>query len=249
MGTNEKLLQAYEDWYQGIARPFYDEHSNQNYTFSQPFIGGVNKFYPNKPTMMIVGQQARDWGKYHNNLNMSEIQTCTTKYMLKQLSPDPNQHYIKEECGDIKFNRSPFWKFIRKFSPDYNLYWTNIDKIHEITLSDKTKPLIEEEEIILNQRIFDGKSILEKEIEIVDPKYIIFVSGPNYHKSMQTALGIDLSQKPQINNCSIVSIRCDNELLKDRFVYWTYHPHYLARRKKMDCVITNIEELIANDAH
>lgn len=222
---NEELLDAFTSWYNKVAS---EVTSSMNYTFSRPFIGGVcDNFGAGKKNIIIVGQEARGLNDYGKSLK--EYQMWSIGFMSKQLGC---KKYLKNQTYS-KVN-SPFWRFVCGFT-DYSIYWTNIDKLHLISKG-KTKQLKDECEKVLNKKYLNDKSsIFEREIEIINPAVIIFLTGPHYYKTMEYALGTSFDDKPMLTkNQSKLIVNITDKLKKYSSVesaFWTYHPNFLNRRK------------------
>lgn len=233
---NEELLDVFTDWYNKVA---LNATPPMNYTFSRPFIGGVcDNFGAGKKNIMIVGQEARDLKDYGKSLK--EYQMWSISFLSCQL--EKREHLENKECKKLS---SPFWEFIRKIKCyffDYNIYWTNIDKLHLISKG-KTERLEKECEKVLNNKYSNDKSIFEMEIEIIKPAVIIFLTGPDYYKTMGYALGTSFDDKPMLTkNQPIVNIT--DKLRKYSYVesaFWTYHPNFLKWKKEIDNVIDHIK--------
>ena len=92
----------------------------------------------------------------------------------------------------------------------------------------KTKSLTEEIEIALNQKLpHSNKTLLQKEIEVLKPNAIVFITGPGYVVTMEKALGLRentlAEYKPTIDNgCVDITNIVHTEIP----TFWTYHaPH------------------------
>lgn len=243
VNINEELLDAFTDWYNNVALKVTPP---MNYTFSRPFIGGMcdisdtEKRTIKKNTIMIVGQEARNLTDYGKTLK--EYQEWSISFLSSQL--EKIEHSGNKEYKKLN---SPFWKFIRQiksYFSDYNIYWTNIDKLHLISKG-KTKRLKEKCEKVLNEKYLNDKSIFEMEIEIIKPAVIIFLTGPHYYKTMGYALGTSFDDKPMLTkNQSKPIVNITDKLREYSYVesaFWTYHPKFLNMKKEIDNVIDHIK--------
>ena len=232
---NEELLDAFTDWYNKVALKVTPP---MNYTFSRPFIGGVcDNSGAGKKNIMIVGQEARDLKDYGKSLK--EYQMWSISFLSSQL--EKREHLENKECKKLS---SPFWEFIRKIKCYFFDYWTNIDKLHLISKG-KTERLEEECEKVLNNKYSNDKSIFEMEIEIIKPAVIIFLTGPDYYKTMGYALGTSFDDKPMLTkNQSKPIVNITDKLREYSYVesaFWTYHPNYLNMNNKIHNVIDHIK--------
>jgi hypothetical protein len=125
----------------------------------------------------------------------------------------------------------------------YNCLWDNLDKFLK---ADHKEHLGKEEAVEFNAPYGeDGISVLQREINLLKPKVIVFAIGPRekYRASLASAFSIDVSllypYRPTRQNCvnDISSLLG----LKDTIVLWTYHPNYLSRGKLKDDAIIKIE--------
>lgn len=234
---NENLLKAHECWYKQIVEPFLIKYDNEE--FSLPFYTGVSSINNERlPCIMIVGQEALNYDKLNED-NLREwppkkSQEWSIAYLNKQIG-------VKDIQYDITYNNSPFWLLFRLFY-DKRIFpcWNNLDKVHRYIKNDnnqaKTTPLKEEHERVLNQPFFpNANTLLLEEIEIVKPDAIVFVTGPRYKVSMETALNCDLSTVVPNKEEYVRDItEALNIGIKG---FWTYHPKYLSHHRKLkDCV-------------
>ena len=116
----------------------------------------------------------------------------------------------------------------------FELCWNNVDKLHRYKDKESTTTTetltVEYEKQLSAQYGADCKSLLQREIEIVKPDAVVFLTGPNYRVTMCTAFGmpdnaLDADRPTKTNICSEIS----KILNLDMPVFWTYHPGYLSR--------------------
>lgn len=214
------MLKLYEDWQSNILEPFLN--NNKEHQYSNVFIPGIPlSFTQPKGKIMIIGQMTNNFGEYGTN-TLEELEQFGCNYLERQ---------IYGKVNDWKYNSSPFWQFFRKLKEGgYDLIWNNVDKVHKI-INGETIWLSEEEELALNAPYgSENKSLLEREIEMISPSAIIFITGPNYAYSMATSFGL-----PKPNLFSIRPTKAKSLVnIQDHLglsipVFWTYHPNYLSR--------------------
>ncbi len=145
-------------------------------------------------------------------------------------------------CDEIKKHATgQFWKFISCLNNKrYNVCWNNLDKIHYKTDKKKCIKLYNEDEKFLHRDIEYGKkkqSLLMHEIDIVEPDYIIFLTGPNYKDSMVEALEMKDLLKPSID-APIKYFSVKNSRGKNIPAIWTYHPGYFGTLQQK-CEVKN----------
>jgi len=242
---NIELLALQKDWLSKVVEPFitkgYDEQ------FSRPFHFGVSEQLDReKKLVMIVGQEADCFWRYEDNDKTPDyIQQWCIGYFDKQIFKTPFPEYDQ-------FNHSAFWRFFRMLHQEgFELCWNNVDKLHRYQdkgATNATETLTAEYEKQLSiQYGEDSKSLLQREIELVQPDAIVFLTGPNYRVTMGTAFGLsdtmlDLFAPTKSNVCSEIS----KILNLDIPVFWTYHPGYLSKNSGfMDQVISFISSSIS----
>lgn len=227
---NEKLLVLQKDWLsicdaEGMA---------EKYPLSRPFLFGVTEHYmQSKNTIMIIGQEAKDFSSYKSDWPLSDIQHFNECYVNTQLD---------RPVAGYKYNRSPFWRFFRELANEgIEPVWNNLDKFHQI-INGKTSPLsLKMENVFSRTYGNDNKSLLQREIELTKPTLVLFVTGPNYHESMATALGIDdrmlQEYRPTVSTPCQQFTKLTN---MDIPLFWSYHPAYLSRRRAFQDVIARL---------
>ncbi len=236
---NKKLLEMTKEW---LVECCADKLAIQ-YPISRPFCYAItNEYLVSKFRIMIVGQEAMDYGRYSSDWPLEDIQQFNIAYTSRQLG----------YSTDTRINSSPFWKFVRKIKElGIEPSWNNVDKFHRIIEKDgkdETIPLtVEIEEKVDSSYGQENKSLLRREIELVTPNLVIFVIGPDYDKALAFSLGIastDLSDyKPSVV-CPCKEL--PHSLIKmDCPVLWSYHPAYLNRIHSLDKVANLVNDLIS----
>lgn len=233
---NKTLLSIQEEWIRLIADPLV--HNEPNEHFSKPFLFALSdELCLDKKLVMLVGQEARDWGEYEDNkASLTSIQQwAINRY---------NNQFFRNKNSEEYIN-SPFWSFFRKLRMhNTNICWNNLDKLHRYTSSaskNKTKPLRIRHELVLSQQYGpDNKSLLQREIDAVNPQAIVFLTGPNYTSSMACVFGVNeqalIPYAPTRKN--FVS-KIEHITGLDIPVFWTYHPNYLRRNAGFTADVLN----------
>lgn len=233
MELNEMLLNKQIEWQNSTMETFFKEFPHE--IFSDPFSYGVCVNHPNNGKhVMLIGQQAKDFVPNHTPLN--ELQDFTIRYYSTQVLDAPGN-----------FNRSAFWKFFRRLNElGAVTSWNNLDKLHLFN-NNITSSLNTTQERFLHQSFGEEKiSLLMHEIEVVQPDVIVFLTGPNYFKSMASAFSLPetllLSRRPNMHN----PVQRIEDLLNLTIpVFWTYHPSFLNRKKGFfDQCINNIATVL-----
>lgn len=251
--VNQELQALHKVWQKEIMEPFCQEYQNQQY--SDSFCTGVIDGNAKK-TIMFVGQQANNFffKEYRKMIKTNQkVDAATSQNWITK--------YLKIQLGIIKdnkaINRSAFWECIRSFKEEYNIVWNNIDKLHICQYSGegkkyKTKALSEKEEIALNDTFyFNGtnNTLFLHECDIIKPDIIVFITGPYYNHSMESALQLEagiLKQRPRIGKDKklengLITL-LNTKYLDKTTLLWTYHPTYLMRIKVLKDIIIKIKK-------
>ncbi|MBR4864757.1 MAG: hypothetical protein IKU07_09290 [Oscillospiraceae bacterium] len=238
MSLNQSLIMAQEEWNEAVLFPHVTEH--ENHMLSRPFYFGVSPEYVESPKrIMIIGQEARAYGSYHDDWPMPDIQQWGIDYLRRQL--------WNIRPTEFKYNRSAFWRFFRTFAKSgYVPCWNNIDKVHLQKGNESTIRLSYDlKKVFCRTYGEDGKSLLQREIAIARPDAVIFITGPKYHVSMTESLGMSEGGLNHTRpNSEAFCKNITKEVSLGIPVFWSYHPTYLNRCHKLaDCVQTIIEEI------
>lgn len=257
--TNKQLLSEIQNWIKKVLLDYYKEHindngdlfiENQNKLLSYPFCCSVTEnYFSKKPKLLIFGQE------YHGSRTLTLKNNTDFEYP-KEHSPKEFQDWSIAHINDMLTTpNSPFWEYIQHLSYDFSICWNNIDKVYFGKINEQyNKKNNKDEDYLKNGKLtFDAEKILskqyndsnkmysliEREIEIIKPDYILFLIGPSYYLSLATAFGKDektlLNYKPIIYNknyitniTEVLKIKNDNNYIP---TFWTYHPGFLKRKK------------------
>ena len=225
---NIELLGYQKEWLSKVVEPFISKGYDEQ--FSRPFHFGISeKLDPKKKLIMIVGQEADRFWKYEDTDKTPEyIQRWCIGYFDKQIFKTSFAEYDQ-------VNHSAFWRFFRMLhEKGFELCWNNVDKLHRYQgkgAINQTETLtVEYEKQLSAQYGEDRKSLLQREIEAVNPSAVVFLTGPSYKVTMCTAFGISDSTleactPTKTNSCSEISEALNLGIP----AFWTYHPGYLYR--------------------
>ncbi len=251
---DDKLKDAQGDWNKNILCPYQQVNKDD---ISQPFYCTFADEYAvlkeTNKTIMIVGKETnRGYHFYDKNHPWTLISKRNSwyDYFIKQMK------LTSKRTNEImRWNRSAFWKIFRCFAQNNVLTcWNNINKCERLECINgkecRTTCLNEKQtKALCTQYGYDNKSLLQREIEIVNPDIVLLMVGNSQHyiQSICTSFGInekDLSHNiPYINGVymhDITNIVYKQNVGKVPKVIWTYHPSYLQRAKKLDNFINNI---------
>lgn len=240
---NKELNKYQKEWLVKIFEPYIKENPNTN--ISYPFFTGVSEQYvDSNKRIMIIGQETNGWNIYKPDWTIEDSRKWTVDYLGYQLKYCTDAEH-KEKFG--RRNSSPFWSFFKVFSNEGIVpCWNNVDKAQR-NICGKTASLTEEIEMVLNQKLpHINKTLLQKEIEILMPNTIVFITGPSYRVTMEKALDLKentlLEYEPTPDNgCVDIS----NVVNLGIPTFWTYHPRYIASSKNTlsrDKIVEKIKE-------
>lgn len=247
--VNEVLLSIQKEWLSEIVAPFMSKGYKEQ--FSRPFHFGVSEqLDTNKKLIMIIGQEAdRFWKFEDEKITPEYTQRWCVGYFEKQVFNTTFKEFDE-------FNASPFWHFFRMLHKNgVELCWNNIDKLHRYKTeiingvsTECTETLTVEYEKQLSVQYGDDKqSLLQREIEVVKPDAVVFVTGPYYQDTMCTAFGVKdavlRSTKPTMND---PCIEISAILGLDIPAFWTYHPRFLVMHSFVDYTVAKILEKCKN---
>lgn len=266
--VNEELLEIYSEWETTVLKQYVNDCTNkgvynadgnidrkkwnkkrEDTQLSCPFYMGLTNDYIENPLskkrVMIVGQEARKYGIYTRDKDKRKYQSeysqdWAIRYLSKQIYPE-------QDYGDVEYNPSRFWSLFRSLKDNYVLCWTDIDKVY-YSLDGNKGTLTAKGEAYLNDRYGNNQkmSVLEREIKLAEPDYIVFVIGPTYYVSLEKSFGVAESLKKNLTS-ELGLIDVTKELGLGIPAFWTYHP---ANRKKVNvvnCVAKALSGYVKND--
>lgn len=239
------LRQLYDHWEAGIK---YEQTDG----YSRMFRMGVTEEYmePGKRRILYYGQEC---------LSMSKEKTTDwiRKYQLVQRAE-------RELPGfNEKPNYSPFWRFYRAIyksqAGNAAVLWGNLNKLHLTDPADKSSSPRDRQGIarkslepIRDLNVLralsspygsDSRSVIQREIEVLQPTLIVFAIGPKsrYITSLAAAFGVLPEAVARLKPTKAdPAKRMEAALSVAVPVIWTYHPAYLSRIQGFDSVIDAI---------
>lgn len=228
--VNEELKKNYNNWICGQQYLADKDYSNM-------FQMGVPEEYISreKPLIMYVGQECKNCSSY-------KTQTWCEAFLRIQMTKQPDRNEAFERVLN-----SPFWNFARLVSETCtaNIIWNNLDKFHRLN---PEQPVYSEDAIRLNAPYGKEKlSILQREIQCVNPDMLLFCIGPRkkYGQSLAAAFDCqwtDLEPYRPTKNDPLH--RIDPILGLSIPAYWTYHPAFLCRAGLQEPVVLGLAQAI-----
>ena len=268
---NGELQKFQEGWYENLDKCYKKVDG-----FSSPFCFGVSeqtikeRNNDDKPLLMYVGEEARNWWFDEYPKDYQKIQSWAIAYFETQIYPnltDDMRANISALNDDDKKsakkrNGSAFWDLLNELhkTNQYAVCWNNLDKLHKVVWNEQknqddkkrgTKTLGYEQEKELHQYGTPNRSLLWKEINFMRPEYIIFM-GAKYDRSIEWALlkerALDGEKRPNIKNDNLVVNLTDNYnifgLDYQPKVFWICHPSWLRRNGKLEEAFNKLKEIL-----
>ncbi|MCK4663745.1 MAG: hypothetical protein KAT68_12815 [Bacteroidales bacterium] len=242
----EQLNRLYLEYLDRILSDKEIFYKVNNFTFSSPLFidlkvknGNVSN---KKHTLLFIGQQTKGWLNRDERKNLDIRKKTEYLKALRKL-------YIEFNYGDRlegqKYN-GYLWQFQRplietvneKNKDSFGLLWSNLMRIDENQDKIDNKNTIE-------KIAYKNNEILKKEIEIIRPDAIVFVTGCYYDWLLKKTFK-DLTFYETDNkdlNLKKLAILKSNFLPK--LTFRTYHPRPLYQNRYLKNSRTKIIETIA----
>ncbi len=221
---NEQLTPLYNEYLAFLKDLSIELRQNMSY----PLLMTVHPEYAEVPRKVLyVGKETYTWV---NTLDQDQDQELSVEYLRRRYT---DFAFAKNYHG----RNSPFWRFVYSCHNQLNgesvpsgLLWTNISKCD----SGGTTPARELQDI--NKPGFD---LLIKEIEVVKPDVVLFLTGWSYDHHIQRIFqGIEYDT---IEDNYLY--RCKHRQLPEH-TFQTMHPNGLNFRKKLNTIFEKIIELV-----
>jgi hypothetical protein len=236
-----KLKEMYNEYFVNHAKELEEERN-----FSRPFLMNVKEDYiKSSKKVMIVGQETFGWyGTYEQFLNEKDSVEITQKIYDKFL----------ENCSN-DYN-SPFWNFfneLKKVNSDASIIWNNVFKFETVDYLNTPEALnnkyglsslskMKKYRYLIDKIKALQKDVFIKELDILKPDVVIFLTGHPYDSLFMDWQFKDISifyqsieeaENQGIDKWKLGQFRNDHLPLK---TFRTYHPNYLRRSSKLSKV-------------
>jgi len=216
---NSKLAELYKSHWSDLSKNLNlilnDKDLTQKPTNPLLIYVDEKKYFESDLKVMIIGQETNDWGENFSGNFQKTIEIYDEFY---------NSGYATNTYG------GHFWNGINRFSslleskfPEKKIsyIWNNVVKIGA-SGRDQNHP----QNHIYHAEL-DNFKVLEKEIEILNPDIILFISGPNYDSNISSILN-------DVKFSNIDETFSSRQIAKLSFknhknMFRTYHPNYLWR--------------------
>ncbi len=237
--VNKRLKLLYEEFMPDLSSLIQNVNkglSTDNKATNPLLIKADGNYINAKVKIMFFGQETNYWhtemdgtGQFHG-----EIEPLLKLY---------ERFYIKENCYSFG---GQFWNGVNRFKKllkssknvDFGFIWNNVVKIGKCGKGTPNNEIID-----IQQKFF---KVIEKEIDILKPDYLVFFSGPNYDYLIKKMI-VPVITKP-IKGFKERQL-CKLESSLEIKTYRTYHPNYLWRNNinKYFKAIINEMELVENE--
>lgn len=195
-------------------------------------------FNPEKPTIIIFGQETKYWGKkdFNTYFHLRDKVDETVKSVMNHYSWQLNNTKRKTRSVLIRTNR----KIQNQLTDNYNILWSNIYKYSYDGKRVSKNVTKEHFKTIMKHQ----KEFMKFELELFQPKGMIFFTGKRLDREIEHNLDAKVKW---IENYDAFSSRLDIKstfnIDEDIKVLRSYYPQYLSRKKKLDSVVEYSKEL------
>lgn len=137
--------------------------------------------------------------------------------------------------------RSAFWRVIKKVASNYYpknwssyIAWSNVCKVAPFTGGNPNDPLY-------YAQLENCQKILQKEIEILSPKFVVFLTGSAWAVDFLRFLN-DGQETHSIHTEKWNKYECKTYLLKDVYCILSVHPQGKKEKEHSNCIIKLINQ-------
>ncbi len=218
MTINTKLKRLYKSLYPELEIQLtrYNRKNTGSERATNPLLLKVDKSYIEADVkIMFFGKETNVWlGERRNGAFLGEIEPVLDLY---------ENFYLSGSCFSYG---GQFWNGIKKFKDllqeknldlNFGYVWNNVVKIGKCEVGNSPK---------INTIIKDNFSVIKREIEILEPDFLVFFSGPNYDNIINDIIG-DFKRK-KVRNFDTREL-CELHHPDFPLAFRTYHPNYLWR--------------------
>lgn len=233
MNINYELYQEYhkvDDASFQEVKEYNQEISIKKEKITAPLLLKVNDLYTNaKLKIMVFGQETNNWNERYDESDC--IDDIISIY---------EDFYLSGECYKRK---SPFWRFMKTFNeriinevePNSAIIWNNIVKMGKCGIgfpNEFYKPIV--------QKYYND--LIIKEVEIVKPDILIFLTGPNIYEQVIS----DVFKNPERKIVDNIDERLLNKIniSSVKLALRTHHPKSLSLNKNTQFIQDKLIELI-----
>ena len=242
---NQQLKELYETYYSELLEK-KDLLMQLNKDVSSPlFMCVFDEYETANKKILIVGQETHSWCDYLGDYNPQEL---LDEYKIFELGQKVG---FGKKPDILRILNSPFWNFSRRFFVNVNyleqertrgnrlqkgFLWTNISKIDvggatpcdEVNLINKS-----------------GFELLRKEVQIIKPDIVLFMTGADYKDEMQNYLNLHFTDvfKTECEKTSIYQLNhSDKSFPKNTFKI--SHPRYLYGTRTHNIILDELLKIV-----
>lgn len=210
---NQKLLKLYESKWDVVLKIRNATTNSEELVFHSSCIPPNYNEMKNK--ILVVGKKTNGW-EFKENAKESMLFTLDFLYST-QHNNKMSFTFPYKFCKSI--NNYNYQNVIKKTY----FAWVSLDKFsydtnNRIQLNDEARHIVDNE-----------FNILEKEIEIINPDIVLFLTG-DYDKYIKKQL--DGVKFHKLGNCECDIARVEHKVLDKRISFRTYQPDYFRFLKK-----------------
>jgi hypothetical protein len=219
MNINSELKKIYEKHWDSLLNELYAFTENDEYT--SPLLLKFTDAYlrQDHKKIMFFGQETRGWqDKVENQLKtIDEIMDGYERYFISN-----NMKYKKAgkmnarssfRSGILNLKRG-----LKQRNLEVDLIWNNINKIGRHREKVGVNATVREIE-------FNKFNVIEKEIELLKPDFLIFFTGPDRDKEILKKFpNLVIEKHPKFSTKQIILLKNNEGIVVG---LRTYHPNYL----------------------
>ena len=212
---NQKLLKLYESKWDVVLKIWDTATNSEELVFHSSCIPPNYEEMQHK--ILVVGKKTNGW-EFKENAKASMLFTLGFLYST-QHNNKLSFTFPYKFCKSI--NNYNYQNVIKKTY----FAWISLDKFsydtnNRIQLNDEAQHIVDNE---------FNKNMLEKEIEIINPNIVLFLTG-DYDRYIEKQL--DGVKFHKLGNCECDIVRVEHKVLDKRISFRTYQPDYFRFLKK-----------------
>lgn len=224
----EKLEQIYKDNWEAYIENVRNSGSEPA---AFPFLISVpDNYLTSDIRVMICGQETQGWCNKYDN--------CTQNISCDEILKEYHD-FVGPIDGKSGYN-SPYWNFINalmQIHPNKAFVMNNIVK----TGKRKTRGCND----TINNLSLKYFPVNRKEFELLQPDYIVFLTGPNYDERIKLVLG-DFKLKKLSEDLKCLDLLTFEDPTLPTAIR-CYHPNYIQRIKKKSIYLDKINSYLNNE--
>jgi hypothetical protein len=212
--VNLQLMAEYEKYLSLIKNTDKNEIANYDNHSLPLFMSVAQEYLDSTTKILFVGKETYYWHDLLSNINGYSVEKIRGKYGFDQMKWNtPFWRFVKNTCEGLNILCDTN---IDKGKSKYGFMWTNISKMD----ANKKSPAL-----LKSNYQFYGLNLLEKEIKILNPDIVIFLTSYYYDQLIDLAI-------PGIFKCYVkayedIPLYLAKANFDNRIFYRSYHPRFL----------------------